>query len=50
MKDGKMFFIEFKAPGGKLTKLQRKRIVDIQFSGFDVHVVDDVKNGEALFK
>lgn len=49
MRDGTMHFIEFKAPGGRLTTLQRKRIADIQFAGFHVYVVESVELGKALF-
>ena len=49
MKKGEMFFVEFKAPGGKLSILQRKRIDDIGLAGFHVYVIDNVEFGEKLF-
>lgn len=46
MKDGKVFFIEFKAPGKKPTKLQVKTISDMELNGFKVYVCDNVNYGK----
>ena len=40
------FYIEFKAPGKKPTKLQEKIISDIRGEGFDVYVCDDIQQGK----
>ena len=37
---GKSLFIEFKAPGKKATKLQKKRIRELERLGYDVCVCD----------
>ena len=45
MKDGRIVFIEFKAPGKKLTDIQYyiiRRMVDF---GCEVHVCDSVESG-----
>ena len=46
--DGGVMFIEFKAPGKKMTKLQSKIALDINRAGVIVHTVDDVSYGEFL--
>lgn len=38
--NGKMFFVELKAPGKKLRPLQRKRKEELQALGFSVYVFD----------
>lgn len=38
---GKVYFIEFKRPGGKVSKLQAYRIKKLRDLGFDVDVHDD---------
>jgi len=54
IKNGKVFFIEFKRFGGKLSELQKARINDLQRERITVYVVDniqygkDVINGEAV--
>lgn len=45
---GRVFFIEFKAPGKKPTPLQSLRHEELASRGFDVYVVDDVTFGKAL--
>jgi len=47
MKGGKVFFIEFKAPGKKPTKLQNKTINDMIDNGFKVYVCDNIEYGKA---
>lgn len=49
LRNGEMFMIEFKAPGKKLTELQKVRRKEIQMAGFKVYVIDDVLAGELLF-
>jgi hypothetical protein len=38
---GRVFIIEFKKPGGKLTPLQAKEISELQALGYDVEVHND---------
>lgn len=45
---GIVFFIEFKAPGKKPTKLQKKVHVDINNHQVPVHVVDSWPKGKEL--
>lgn len=42
------FFIEFKAPGKKPTRLQSKVASLIMEQGFQVYVIDDVEVGKRL--
>ncbi len=42
LKDGRVFFIEFKAKDKTPTKLQHYRIEALRQSGFNAYVVDDV--------
>jgi len=46
--DRKMFFIEFKAPGKKPTKLQLAEHAKIQSQGFIVWIIDDIDKGKTL--
>lgn len=39
--NGKVFFIEFKRPGGKLSRLQAHTIEMLKKLGHDVEVIDD---------
>ena len=48
IKNGITFFIEFKAQGGQLSKLQEREIRQIRRQGIDVHVVDNVTMGKAI--
>lgn len=48
VKSGITFFIEFKAKGGQLSKLQEREIRQIRRQGIDVHVVDNVEMGKAI--
>jgi hypothetical protein len=49
LKDGICFFIEFKAPDKKTSKLQNKVIKRIQSKDFDVHIIDSLEEGKDLF-
>lgn len=43
-----VFFIEFKAPGKKPTKLQKKVHNDINYHQVPVFIIDNVKTGKDL--
>lgn len=45
---GEIFFIEFKAPGKKPTKLQDKVFNKIRDELFGVYIIDDVEQGKKL--
>ena len=45
---GKIFFIEFKAPGGKLTPLQEHTRKEIEVMGYKYYVIDDVVQGKKI--
>lgn len=44
IKDGRIVFIEFKAPGAKPTKLQWRMIERLIAQGCEVHVCDSVES------
>lgn len=44
----KLFFIEFKAPGCKPTKKQKRDHERRREMGFEVYVIDDIDAGKAL--
>lgn len=46
--EGRVFFIEFKAPGKKPTKLQSKIHKTMQSHGAEVYVIDDLQKGKDL--
>jgi hypothetical protein len=48
MKGGRTIFIEFKASGKKPTKLQWRRIEQIEKAGLAVFVVDSVEDGREI--
>ena len=48
MGSGYTFFIEFKAPGGKLGLHQIEKITALKYRGFSVYIVDDIKEGKML--
>ena len=48
LKNGKVIFIEVKAPGNVATPLQRVRHDQLRQAGFDVYVIDDVKKLEVI--
>lgn len=41
---GKVFFVEFKSPTGKPTKLQSLRIKHLQDEKFDVYIVNNIED------
>lgn len=43
-----IFFIEFKRPGEKPTKLQEAEHAELRKLGFSVYVIDNVEDGIAL--
>ena len=45
IKDGRIVFIEFKAPGKKPTKLQAHTINKIRDAGCEVWICDNVESG-----
>lgn len=47
-KDGKTLFIEFKAPNGKLSKMQTIMIGKLKDSGMDVFIVNDKALGKVV--
>ena len=47
---GKILFVECKAPGKKPTKLQAREHERLRAMGFEVVVVDDKKDANALIK
>lgn len=48
IRGGKLFFVEFKAPGKKPTKLQDKIFGKIREELFEVYIIDDVEQGKKL--
>ena len=48
IKNGKAFFLEFKATGGEATPLQSERAKQLSVARFPVAIVDDVRDGEFL--
>lgn len=48
LKKGVAFFIEFKAPGKKVTKLQAYHLNRIADQGFPTAVVDNIEKGMVL--
>ena len=47
IKEGRIVFVEFKAPGKKPTKLQESVIAKLRASGCEVHVCDSVEKFRA---
>ena len=47
---GKPLIIEFKRPGGKVSKLQEQRHKELLESGYDHHVIDNKAEGLALIR
>ncbi|MCH2078498.1 MAG: hypothetical protein MK180_16765 [Rhodobacteraceae bacterium] len=47
--DGQLVIIEFKDPNGKLSAAQRKEVRWLEQNGFNVHVIDNVEDGMAVF-
>lgn len=48
MRSSVMFYIEFKAPSKKPTKLQEKVAERIRKEGFEVHTVDNIEDGKTI--
>ena len=46
---GRLIIIEFKKPGEKPEPHQEREIKRLRDRGFDVHVIDNVADGRALF-
>lgn len=46
--NSRMIFIEFKAPGGKLTDLQEHVKKQLQDRGFQYYVISDVAEGKKI--
>jgi hypothetical protein len=49
IRNGDVFFIEFKAWKNIPTKLQKRVITKIRDYGIDVYVVDNVEQGKGIF-
>lgn len=49
LRDGKVIFIEFKAPGKISTPIQRVQQDRIRRLGFEVYVCDSVEDGKLIF-
>ena len=49
LRDGVALFVEFKAPGKRITKSQEHEHAKIRTQGFTVHVIDSVEAGARLF-
>jgi hypothetical protein len=47
---GRVWFVEFKAPGGKTTVLQNARIAELRQKGFEVDVIHQVEYFEAAIQ
>ena len=45
---GEIFFVEFKAPGKKPTKLQDKIFSKIRAELFEVYIIDNIEQGKKL--
>ena len=46
---GRVKFVEFKRPGGKLSRLQALRLSQFAALGFSAYVVESIEEGKALF-
>lgn len=46
---GRTIFIEFKAPGGRPTRLQLLQLERLRKHGHECHIIDDVDAGKRLF-
>lgn len=49
LRNGKIVFIEFKAPDKEPSKIQWKRIGEIRKQNFYVGIVDSIEQGKQLF-
>lgn len=50
LRDGKVLFVEFKAPGKKPTALQMKWMSDLFCNNFPAFVCDDINEGKQLIE
>lgn len=48
--DGRVMFIEFKAPGGAATRMQQRALVNLKAQNIDALVCDDVEYGRRLIE
>ena len=48
-KPGRVIFVEFKSPGRRPTALQAHTHRTLKEQGYDVHVIDSMQAGTALF-
>ena len=48
IKNGKLFFIEFKTPGKKLSKFQEQVIKKLYLEGFKTYLVSNIAHGKNL--
>lgn len=46
---GQLVIVEFKDPGGKLSPHQKREVAWLKTNGFNVHVIDSIQSGYALF-
>jgi len=49
LKKGRIVFVEFKQPGGKLSPLQIRQIKKLRLQGFTVLVVDSIEEFKHAF-
>ena len=47
--EGQLVIIEFKDPDGELSYQQRKEVTWLTTHGFNVHVIDNIEDGKAVF-
>jgi len=50
LKDGACLFIEYKRPGERPTEAQLKEHEKIRDKGFVVYVIDNIIDGQTIFK
>lgn len=49
VKNGRIVFVEFKRPGEGARETQSKEIGRFRAAGAEVHVIDNIETGDALF-
>lgn len=49
LRDNKTVFVEFKRPGGKLSKLQEREIEKLRAQQFKVFVIDNLRSMQIAF-
>lgn len=47
--EGQLVIIEFKDPNGALSVAQRKEVTWLLTHGFNIHVIDNIEDGKAVF-